>query len=153
VIVARAEELDVDRVLARHEAIIAVATERITAAALWCDFLIATENAIVDVDAGALLWRIGSRAYRLHLLRGGVWRAGDVADALVPPGADPLEWTAGWLRGRSEAAFDSAAALIRRRGGDPLERAEFARLFATGEPQEGLAAFLAKRKPQWQRST
>jgi hypothetical protein len=153
VIVARAEELDVDRVMARRQAIIAVAAERITAAALWCDFWVASEIAIVDVDAGALLWRIGSRAYRLHLLQGGVWRAGDVADALVPPGAHPLEWTAGWLSGRSEAAFDSAAALVRRRGGDPLERAEFARLFATGEPQEGLAAFLAKRKPQWQRST
>lgn len=33
------------------------------------------------------------------------------------------------------------------RGGDRLERAEFARLFAEGEPQKGLAASLAKAKP------
>jgi hypothetical protein len=35
--------------------------------------------------------------------------------------------------------------LIRSRGGDRLERAEFARLFALGEPQKGLGAFLAKK--------
>jgi len=42
-------------------------------------------------------------------------------------------------------ALDAAANLIRRRGGDVLERAEFARLFAAGEPQRGLAAFLNRR--------
>ncbi|MBV9492715.1 MAG: hypothetical protein JOZ54_00595 [Acidobacteria bacterium] len=45
--------------------------------------------------------------------------------------------------------MDSAATLIGARGGDALERAEFARLFATGEPQKGLQAFLEKRKPRW----
>lgn len=148
-IVARAEDLVPDEVLDRREAIVAVATERITAAALMCDLLLAVESASVEADPAGLLWRLGSAAYRLHLRRCGVWKAVDVADALVPSGADPLEWAAGWLGGRSALALDSAAALIRRRGGDPLERAEFARLFAAGEPQRGLAAFLGKRKPEW----
>ncbi|MGZ7042115.1 MAG: hypothetical protein ACXVH7_10030, partial [Thermoanaerobaculia bacterium] len=60
------------------------------------------------------------------------------------------QWLEEWMRGRSGLAIDSAAALIRRRGGDPLERAEFARMFAIGEPQVGLSAFLAKRKPEFE---
>ena len=51
--------------------------------------------------------------------------------------------------GRSELALDAAAALIRSSGRDALERATFAWLFATGEPQEGLTAFLEKRKPRF----
>jgi enoyl-CoA hydratase/carnithine racemase len=74
-----------------------------------------------------------------------------LADALVPSGADPVEWLAGWIGGRSTLALDEAAALIRGRGGDVTERFAFARLFATGEPQEGLAAFLEKRRPNWNR--
>jgi hypothetical protein len=50
---------------------------------------------------------------------------------------------------KSTIALDSAAMLIDRRGGDALERAEFARLFATGTPQEGLTAFLEKRQPRF----
>jgi hypothetical protein len=54
-----------------------------------------------------------------------------------------------WLGVRSTEALDAAAMMIARRGGDVLERAEFARLFATGTPQEGLAAFLEKRRPRF----
>ena len=46
---------------------------------------------------------------------------------------------------RSRVALDAAARLISCRGGDALDRATFAWLFATGIPQEGLAAFLEKR--------
>jgi enoyl-CoA hydratase/carnithine racemase len=74
-----------------------------------------------------------------------------LADALVPIGADPVEWFAAWIGGRSTLALDAAAALIRGRGGDVTERFEFARLFATGEPQEGVGAFLEKRRPKWLR--
>jgi enoyl-CoA hydratase/carnithine racemase len=49
----------------------------------------------------------------------------------------------------SALARESAAVLIGHRGGDALERAEFARLFAIGEPQEGLRAFLEKRRPSF----
>jgi hypothetical protein len=62
---------------------------------------------------------------------------------------DAEAWCANWLKGRSVLALDSAATLIRSRGGDRLERAEFARLFATGEPQTGLGAFLAKKSPRY----
>ena len=62
---------------------------------------------------------------------------------------DEDTWKANWLKGRSVLALDVAANLIRARGGDRLERAEFARLFATGEPQTGLGAFLAKKSPRY----
>jgi hypothetical protein len=68
-----------------------------------------------------------------------------IADLLVPAGRDPLQWTNEWVGARSAIALDAAANLIRRRGGDLLERAEFARLFAAGEPQKGLAAWLESR--------
>jgi hypothetical protein len=53
---------------------------------------------------------------------------------------DFVEW-----QERSGLALDAAARLIRSRGGDALERAEFARLFAAGEPQKGLTAWLESR--------
>lgn len=46
-------------------------------------------------------------------------------------------------------ALDAAAALIRARGRDRLERAELARLFAIGERQTGPGAFLAKVRPSY----
>lgn len=46
----------------------------------------------------------------------------------------------------SALAARAAEMLVEARGGDALERAEFARLFAIGEPQKGLRAFLARRK-------
>ena len=133
-IVRRAEELTVEEVLARREMIVAVAEGEITAAALLADWLVAGAEATLDWTSpetlGALVWRIGPAALRLYAL-GGI---DGVADA------DFVEW-----EGRSGLALDAAAALIRARGGDALERAEFARLFATGEPQKGLTAWLESR--------
>jgi hypothetical protein len=88
-----------------------------------------------------VVWRIGAKALRLYAL-GGIE---GIADALVPPGTDSVEWVAGWIGGRNQLALDAAARLIGGRGGDETERAEFARLFAIGEPQEGLAAWLESR--------
>ena len=144
-IVARAESLDVADVLRRRELVVAVATGEINAAALFSDWLVVTPEARLTIgrDAttiAALVWRLGPAAYRSYLLDA-LNVADAVADAVVSNAADVDRW----LGRRSTLALDSAAALIRRRGGDPLERAEFARLFATGEPQEGLAAFLEKR--------
>ena len=133
-IVRRAEELTVDEVLSRREMVVAVADGEITAAALLCDYLVAGPGARLEWSAetiGALVWRIGPAALRLYAL-GGIDGVADM---------DSVEW-----EGRSGPALDSAAALIRRRGGDTLERAEFARLFATGIPQEGLGKWLKRRR-------
>ena len=133
-IVRRAEELSVEEVLARREMIVAVAEGEITAAALLADWLVAGGEATLDWSSpetlGALVWRIGPAAVRLYALGG----TNGVADM------DFVEW-----EGRSGLALDAAARLIRNRGGDALERAEFARLFATGEPQKGLTAWLESR--------
>jgi hypothetical protein len=134
VIVRRAAELSVEEVMARREMVVAVADGEITAAALLADWLVAGPDATLDWSSpqalGALVWRIGSAALRLYALGG----TGGVADT------DSVEWAS-----RSELALDGAARLIRGRGGDTNERAEFARLFATGEPQKGLAAWLESR--------
>lgn len=127
--------------------IVAVASGEITAAQLLADVLIATPSARLTISGdsalvGALVWRLGPRALQAYI-RG--IEVADVADAIVAND----EEAAAWLGRRSELALDSAAALIRRHGGDALERAEFARLFAIGEPQEGLAAFLEKRAPRF----
>jgi enoyl-CoA hydratase/carnithine racemase len=131
---------------------------RAVAAILHCDWLAIEDGATITIDSPAAwsgaIGRIGARAYRLHLLGHATLDARDavkegLADVLVPAGADPVEWFAGWIGGRSTRALDAAAALIRGRGGDVTERFEFARLFATGQPQEGLAAFLEKRRPDW----
>src|SRR5206468_2751414 len=65
-----------------------------------------------------------------------------------PVRLDPVR--AGAAAGGEEAMRIAVAAeLLPRRGGDVLERAAFALLFAAGEPQEGLAAFLEKRRPRF----
>jgi hypothetical protein len=134
VIVRRAEELTVEEVAARREMIVAVADDEITPAALLADWLVAGAGATLDWSSpqtlGALVWRIGSAALRLYALGG----TAGVADM------DSVEWA-----GRSELALDAAARLIRGRGGDALERAAFAHLFATREPQKGLSSFLTRR--------
>src|SRR5262245_25196729 len=139
VIVRRAEDLSIEEVVARREMIVAVADGEITAAALLADYVIAGAEAHLDWSSaqtlGALVWRIGPAALRLYALGG----TDGIADA------DSVEWS-----GRSGLALDAAAALIRRRGGDTLERAEFARLFATGEPQKGLTAWLESRSTRRQ---
>lgn len=110
--------------------------------------------ALLFADYGAL-----HRGGRIHLdspaaWAGAVWRLG--ARALIATSEELCDeiidgdaWFDGWMQHRSAAALDAAAMLIRGRGGDPLERAEFARLFAAGDPAEGLAAFLGKRRPSF----
>jgi len=118
------------------------------AALLFADYAVLHENATLTVDTpeawAAVAWRLGRRTI--------AWAAGgqkqsEVVDELTakPPDA----WREEWTRHRSVIALDAAAALIRSRGGDSLERAEFARLFAIGEPQKGLGAFLAKVRPSY----
>ena len=82
-------------------------------------------------DWAGVVWLIGSRALRLHVS----------GDREVPPVAPHATSPA-----QSSLAAESAAMLVDARGGDALERAEFARLFAIGEPQKGLRAFLDRRK-------
>jgi enoyl-CoA hydratase/carnithine racemase len=117
---------------------VAVAHGPITNDDLLADWLVVAEGATLTVDAslaGALVWRLGGSAYRRWLL--GELDARAVADGVYELGA------------RSPLALDAAAELLPRRGGDALERAAFALLFAAGEPQEGLAAFLEKRRPRF----
>lgn len=162
---ARCDARSVEEIAARRDFAVAAATGEVRgyplAAAFFCDWLALADDSIVELDCAAAwagaAWRIGRRALRLHLMTGHRLTAAEalregLADAIVPRGEDPVKWIARWIGGRSTAALDSAAALISRRGGDALERAEFARLFATGEPQEGLNAFLGKRQPAFGRA-
>lgn len=148
--VVRSEELQIEEVLERREMIVAVATEEITPGALYCDWLFVTEDARLSKDPaviGGIVWRLGARAWRLYLGNG--ITAADIADDVIPSHEDPMPFAQRWAEGRSTKALDSAASLLRRRGGDALERAEFARLFAAGVPQIGLDAFLKKHRPEW----
>jgi enoyl-CoA hydratase/carnithine racemase len=163
---ARVTARDVEAIAAGEELTLVIVSGALrgeaAAAALFSDFFVAEERAVLHLDcpaawAGAIR-RIGRGAFRLHLtsllpLTAEAAMSHGLCDALVPDRTDPVEWAADWVAGRSALALESAAALIRRRGGDPLERAEFARLFAAGEPQEGLAAFLGKRQPNWRKWT
>ena len=163
-IIALAEHLQLPSVLDRREAVIAVATGEVSAAALHADWLVMSAGARLVVEqgpsnaavVGALVWRMGVRARRLLLgssaaLHGAEALEWGIADAVVPDGVDALEWTRQWASSRSERSIDVVAQLLRSRGGDPLERALFAWLFTTGEPQEGLRAFLEKRPARFQR--
>lgn len=146
-IVARANDLDLERVLARRECIIAVGEGELRgdalACALYSDYVVMREEAVLVIDTprawSGVVWRIGRRA--LALLEQTRMSAPQARRHALCDAVD-VEW----IGGRSAMALDSAASLIARRGGDALERAEFARLFAAGEPQRGLTAFLEKRK-------
>lgn len=172
---SRCDERAVEEISAGRDFVAAIGagelSGRALAAALHSDWFVLEENATLNLNPNSALstqdrlsaavWsgvigRIGSRALRLCLLCGARLTASEalreqLADAVVPAGEDPVERIRDWIGGRSTAAVSSAAALIRRRGGDALERAEFARLFATGEPRKGMSAFLAKRKPDFNR--
>lgn len=150
-----------DRVLSRRECAVGFGGSDVrgdrAATLLHCDWAVVAADASISIDTpeawSGAIWRIGRRALRLLTTPGAVPAAQGLADglvdAVVAAGTDPLQWMNGWLAGRSELALDSAAAMIRLRGGDPLERAEFARMFGVGEPQAGLAAFLTKNRPRW----
>ena len=154
-IVARASELDLRSVLSRDEAIIAVGEGELRGEALACalhsDLLVLAADTRIFVDTpgawSGIVWRMGRGALMLCVAPAIVPAA--IADLLVPAGRDPLQWTVEWVGTRSAIALDAAANLIRRKGGPHggmvLERAEFARLFAAGEPQKGLAAWLESR--------
>jgi enoyl-CoA hydratase/carnithine racemase len=135
-------------------ALVIVGEGEVDGDALYADYLILRQDAVLVIDSprawGGAVWRIGRRALLLMIAGGGAGAPRITApealrhglcDEVVPAGSDPVEW----LRGRSAIALESAAALLARRGGDALERAEFARLFGTGEPQAGLTAFLRRR--------
>lgn len=151
-----------DRLVHRRSMALAIADGDLSglplAAACFCDYLALGEDASVDLGvhalvpevAAAVTWRVPERARRILLgteTALGAERALElgICDALVPRGSDSLQWTREWLGKRSLRALLSASTLIRTRGGDLAERAEFGRLFGEGEPQRGLRGFLDKK--------
>lgn len=123
------------------------------AALLFADYAVLDREAALHLDASeswaAAAWRLGRGALRLHVDQRTFFDAAEalrhgLADEVID--GDAGAWLERWMQGRSSLALDSAAALIRLRGGDRLERAGFARLFGTGEPQSGLHAFLTRRR-------
>jgi hypothetical protein len=142
-----------EALLARTDCVVAFGAGEVrgtaAAALLFADYAILDRNATLAVDTpeawAAAAWRL--RRQTLRWVVDGA-RKEEIVDELSD--RNPEEWREEWMRHRSVMALDSAAALIRARGGDGLERAEFARLFAAGEPQKGLGAFLAKQKPTYQ---
>ena len=153
--VAQCTPGELEELLAARELVVAIGEGELrgssAAAAMFAGWSVLQAGAKIVLDtpaawAGAA-WRIGDRAYTLWL--SGVTEF-DAATALREGLCDAIATNVDeWLGTRSELALDSAAALIRSRGGDALERAEFARLFAAGEPQKGLNAFLEKRAPRF----
>jgi hypothetical protein len=143
--------------LGRSEMIIAAGDGEVrgisAAALLFSDLAVLDAGASLHLDtseawAGAA-WRLGRRALMLSIASRATFSAADAkSEGLCDDISDtePDAWLERWMQGRSALALDSAAALIRFRGGDALERAEFARLFAIGEPQRGLEAFLSRRR-------
>lgn len=154
-IIVAAGEIDPAQVVDARECVIVFATResRADAAAslLFSDYAVMHPAATLHVDSAAAwagaIWRIGEGALRLHTSARTSFTAAEARSALL---IDAIADDARALfESRSELAIDAAATLIGRRGGDALERAEFARLFAIGEPQRGLAAFLSKRRPRF----
>lgn len=149
-IVLRSGELDVDRVVNARCAVVAHGEGTVSgsaaAALLFADWAVLHPDATLVIDTpeavAACAWRGGgvlcvapAASPAIEARRKGLVDAvGDVDD---------------FLGRRSETALDAAALLVRSRGGDALERATFAWLFATGEPAEGLSAFLEKRPPRF----
>jgi enoyl-CoA hydratase/carnithine racemase len=153
-----------ERLLARRSLLIAIAGVELSgaglAAALDADWLAVREGSRLAIAspridpavASTLARRVGNRRARRLLLTGErIVTAAEaleqgIADSLVPAAEDSLKWLHGWLSARSARALLAGAGLVRRRGGDPLERAEFARLFSEGVPRRGLRMFLDKTK-------
>jgi len=160
--VAQCTPRELEELLAARELVIAVGEGELrgasAAAILFAGWSVLCDGAMIVLDtpaawAGAA-WRIGDRAYKLWLAGATAFGAASafdagLCDAIAPTGCDPVAWVREWIGARSDVALDSAAMLIQQRGGDALERAEFARLFAAGEPQKGLSAFLEKRAPRF----
>lgn len=145
-----------DELLERTECTVAIGEGEVrglaAAACLFADFAVLLRGARLHIDApevwAGAAWRLGRRALLLEsALTDDEARSAGLVDDVVGDATE--EWLERWMRSRSAMALDSAASLIRMRGGDALERAEFARLFAIGEPQRGLEAFLGKRAPKF----
>jgi hypothetical protein len=141
-----------EEILERRDLVVAFGEGEVrglgSAALLFADYAVLNSSATLAIDIpeawAAVVWRLGRQTLRWH--HGGGQPA-EVVDELT--GQEPALWLAEWTGSRSVMALESAAALIRARGGDSLERAEFARLFAIGEPQTGLGAFLARATPSY----
>jgi enoyl-CoA hydratase/carnithine racemase len=122
------------------------------AALFYADYSALDAGASLRLDEEAVwvsaAWRIGRKALLLCIDERTAFTAAEARELGLCDevfDGDAQVWFERWMHGRSAVALDSAAALIRHRGGDPLERAEFARLFAIGAPQQGLRAFLSRR--------
>jgi|SRR5690349_10551417 len=150
------DERALDDLLARNELVVAAGAGEVrglaAAALLFADYAVLDGAATLHIDAepgwAAAAWRLGRGALKLHIEQRTTLSAIDaqslgLCDEVID--GDARAWLDRWMQGRSVLALDSAAVLIRHRGGDTLERAEFARLFAIGEPQRGLRAFLGRR--------
>ncbi|HEY0373011.1 MAG TPA: hypothetical protein VGD79_13485 [Thermoanaerobaculia bacterium] len=141
-----------EELLERRDLVVAYGANHVSglaaAALLFADYAVLHEDATLAVDVAeahaAVVWRLGRKTLRWHLDGA---KAADIVDEITA--REPRLWLEEWTQHRSVMALDSAAMLIRSRGGDALERAEFARLFAAGEPQKGLRAFLAKARPTY----
>ena len=141
-----------EELLARTDCVVAFGDGEVcgiaAAALLFADYAVLDARATLTVDTpeawAAATWRLQRRTIA-WVVNGAIPK--DIVDEVTD--RNPDEWREEWMRHRSVMALDSAAALIRLRGGDRLERAEFARLFAAGEPQKGLGAFLAKIRPTY----
>jgi hypothetical protein len=148
-------ECDLAALVTRRDFVLAIGDGELrgvaAAALLSADFAILSPDATLHIDTpqawGAIAWRIRHRAFALYLGGTTTFDSGAAFEAGL---CDAIGDGRDWLRGRSEIALDSAASLIRNLGGDVLERAEFARLFAARIPQEGLRAFLEKRRPRFE---
>ena len=146
------DERALEDLLGRRELVVAFGDGEVrglaAAALLFADYAVLHADASLHVDLpeawAAAVWRLGRRTLKWHLDGA---NAADIVDEITTK--EPSVWLEEWTRHRSVMALDSAAVLIRGRGGDSLERAEFARLFAAGEPQKGLGAFLAKTRPTY----
>lgn len=150
-----------EELLGRTELVVAAGDGEVrgiaAAALMLADYAVLDPASALILDDEPAIWagvrqRLGRRALRLLLegrtrLPASEARELGLCDELIE--GDPQAWLDRWVEQRSPLALDTAAVLIRSRGGDALERAAFARLFALGEPQKGLAAFLAKRKPRF----
>ena len=142
-----------EALLARRECVVVIGEGELrglaAAACLFADYCALIEGATLCIDCGeawaGVVWRLRRRALSVAgFVAAEQAREQGLVDEVIVA-AEP--WLETWLRHRSTAALDTAAALLGANGGDALERAAFARLFAAGEPQKGLAAFLAKRPP------
>lgn len=146
------DSVALEDLLGRHELVVTFGEGEVAgvaaAALLFSDYAVIRSGARVHVDTpeawAAAVWRLGRGVVGWAAMGA---RQEELVDEVTERDHD--SWREEWLRHRSVIALDSVAPLIRGRGGDSLERVEFARLFAIGEPQTGLGAFLAKVRPSY----